>query len=389
MALVLTVAAAAVHGRRSGATMQVLSFAGFAAGIGAGAAVAPIVAGWAGGGRLSSFTALGVLLGCAGALGAVGRHMGSVAARAVRGSWMAKPDAGAGALVSAGAALGVSWLVAGMVFAVPAPLIDAQVHGSAVLGALDQVLPQPPRVFAAFQRVLSVTGISRSLIERGSYQAKAVALLGPLQLQAVVAKAGPSTVKVLGVGCGQVQEGSGFAIGRDLVVTNAHVVAGLAHPRVEYSVAGGRPASEPARVLYFNPRFDLALLGVRNLPGTPLVLDPYPVAPGTRAAVLGFPGGGPFHAVGAGVVREFYAIGHNIYGRGFTDRPVYQIDANVQPGNSGGPLVTAGGEVIGIVFSKSTVQRSVGYALSSPQVLSYVTAARSHLSPVGTGRCGG
>ena len=50
-------------------------------------------------------------------------------------------------------------------------------------------------------------------------------------------------------------------------------------------------------------------------------------------------------------------------------RGVYALDADVLPGNSGGPLIGPGGQVIGVVFSRSTVYQDVGYALTSPGVL--------------------
>jgi S1-C subfamily serine protease len=66
---------------------------------------------------------------------------------------------------------------------------------------------------------------------------------------------------------------------------------------------------------------------------------------------------------------------------------VYSLSANVRPGNSGGPLVVAGGEVVGVVFSRSTVYPNVGYALASPGVLARVQAAQSRQAPVSTQKC--
>jgi S1-C subfamily serine protease len=66
---------------------------------------------------------------------------------------------------------------------------------------------------------------------------------------------------------------------------------------------------------------------------------------------------------------------------------VYEIQAMVRPGNSGGPLVQPDGDVIGVVFSRSTTNDDIGYALASPGVLSRVVAAAHLASPVGTGGC--
>ncbi len=78
---------------------------------------------------------------------------------------------------------------------------------------------------------------------------------------------------------------------------------------------------------------------------------------------------------GAGVMALFEAEARDIYGRGLTVRNLYELDAAVRPGNSGGPLVLPDGEVVGVVFSRSTVDPDVGYALTSPDVAARVAVA--------------
>ena len=85
------------------------------------------------------------------------------------------------------------------------------------------------------------------------------------------------------------------------------------------------------------------------------------------------------------MTEEITAIGKDIYNSGSVTRASTRCDANVQPGNSGGPLLGPGGQVIGVVFSRSTVYPDVGYALASPGVLARVQAARQRHSAVGTG----
>jgi len=165
-------------------------------------------------------------------------------------------------------------------------------------------------------------------------------------------------------------------------VTNAHVIAGIPHPVVEV----GNNLLQTT-VLSFDPSFDLAVMRVRGIDGPPLALDPDKASRGVQAAVLGYPGGGPFEVQPAGVMAEFEAEGRDIYGQGLTVRDVYEIQAIVRPGNSGGPLVQPDGQVIGVVFSRSTTDGDIGYALASPGVLARVTKAENLSHAVGTGPC--
>ena len=84
---------------------------------------------------------------------------------------------------------------------------------------------------------------------------------------------------------------------------------------------------------------------------------------------------------------EITAVGQDIYNQGAVTRGVYALDADVQPGNSGGPVLSAGGEVVGVVFSRSTVYPHMGYALTSPGVLARVQLAEARRAPVSTETC--
>jgi S1-C subfamily serine protease len=200
-------------------------------------------------------------------------------------------------------------------------------------------------------------------------------------IRAAAARARPSTVKILDTACGELVEGSGFVVGAGEVVTNAHVVAGSNSQAVEDA-----SGSHHAFAVAFDPKLDIAVLrvpgGLRDprLPVTSAV-----VPRGTAGAVLGYPGDGPFTAASAVVLREESAVGRDIYGNGLTARDIYELQADVREGNSGGPLVDTRGAVIGVVFARSARTSGVGYALTTPPVLQRIAQAGS--APVSTGPC--
>ncbi len=166
------------------------------------------------------------------------------------------------------------------------------------------------------------------------------------------------------------------------MATNAHVVAGIRHPYVQDS-----NGSHGSSVIWFDPDLDFAVLRVSNLAGHSLVVTDTRAPVGTPAAVLGYPGGGNFRAGPAAVSNQFTASGRDIYNRGNTLRDVYELRADIIPGNSGGPLVAKDGTVIGVIFAEATDYPHTGYALTSDQVKSEINQAASQNQPVGTGQC--
>jgi S1-C subfamily serine protease len=260
--------------------------------------------------------------------------------------------------------------------------VDSAILQSKIVSALDRVLPAPPTLFSQAQGFLSSEGFPPVFADLAPASAEPVALPSNSQLRAAVLADAASTVKVEGYGCGVLQEGSGFVAAPGLVVTNAHVVAGLPQPMVQ---VGSSVMS--TKVVLFNPSYDIAVLRVTGLHVPVLQLYPGTVSRGAQAAVLGYPEGGPFTVDSAGVMSLFEAEGRNIYGQGLTVRNVYEIDALVRPGNSGGPLVLPDGQVVGVVFSRSTVDANVGYALTSTGVQAQLSQAVPATNAVSTGPC--
>jgi S1-C subfamily serine protease len=380
--LVVVVLAAAYQGARVGAVVQVCAILGFLGGLYVGALLASVTVRWAHAPTARTAVALTTMVGMAFALGMVGRVLGGMLVVRVRHGLVSSADAVLGTVVAVAAALVTFWLLASTLVNSSSAALDTAILQSKIIHSLDDALPSPPSVFSQAQGFLTAEGFPPVFAALAPASALPVSLPPDSALRGAVDSAGPSTVKIEGYGCGVIQEGSGFVAAPGLVVTNAHVVAGISQPLVEVG-----SSIKSTKVVLFDPDFDLAVLRVSGLDAPALTLDPGTVARGAQAAVLGYPEGGPFTVGAAGVMTLFEAEGRDIYGQGLTLRNVYEIDAMVRPGNSGGPLVLPDGQVVGVVFSRSTTNGSIGYALASPAVLTRVAEAATATRTASTGPC--
>jgi S1-C subfamily serine protease len=245
------------------------------------------------------------------------------------------------------------------------------------------VLPRPPSLLAQVRTFFDRFGFPE--VFAGLPPAPAGPVEQPTQAEAARAfeAADQSTVRIVGQACDRIQEGSGFVVEGNHVVTNAHVVAGVANPEVQRQ-GGGEFA---ATTVLFNDDLDLAVLRLQTSPAEPLTFVPETLDRGSPGAVLGYPGGGPLQGDEAAVRRSLFAIGRDIYGEDTIRRHVYELQANVAPGNSGGPFVSVDGRVAGVVFAASTTSDSVGYAITSEEAIPEVQRAIESDSPVSTGPC--
>lgn len=383
--IVALLVASATHGLRLGAAIQLVSFVGFLLGLGIGAGLVVLVDPHVSGQLAKTLVAIVLLLVPATTLGSLGRKVGITAWRAIRRFRFGPVDAVLGGLIAVAGTLVVCWLLASILVNSAFSALSREIGQSRIIRAVERVMPPVPNAFARVERYLSTSGFPQVLVNILPESVNPVTLPSTAQVHAAVLAAGGSTVKVIAVGCGQEQEGSGFVARGDLVVTNAHVVAGTASIAVQ-TPAGRRLRATP---VLFDPRFDLAVLRVPGLGLAPLPIDAAVVDRGTDAVVLGYPGGGNFDARPAGILARFAAQGRDIYGTALTVRTVYELQAVVRPGNSGGPLVSPGGEVVGVVFSRSATDPHIGYALASPGVVARVAEARATTTPAATGACTG
>ncbi|WBU38396.1 MarP family serine protease [Homoserinibacter sp. YIM 151385] len=328
--------------------------------------------------------ALGLAIGLLAGGHAVGDLVGSSVRGAVRAKPLAAIDRLLGALLSLVAVALTSSLVLGSVGAIGMPLLSNAVAGSGVLRTIERLTPDP--VDGALARIRAAVlddglpsiadalgGVSRSP------GAPTLEGTGP-GFEAAAA----SVVRVGGTAyaCGQNQTGSGFVVAPDRVVTNAHVVAGVERPVVERRDGG----AVEGRVVLFDAETDLAVIATDGL-GLPAIALAATPARGDRGAVLGYPYGGPFTVGGAEVLAVTSERVDDIYGARGTRREVATLAAVVEPGNSGGPLLTLEGEVAGVVFAESSADPELGYAMTDAELGPVAAAAAGLSRPVVSGRC--
>jgi S1-C subfamily serine protease len=103
--------------------------------------------------------------------------------------------------------------------------------------------------------------------------------------------------------------------------------------------------------------------------------------------VVGYPQGGPFNVQPARVRGAETVRGPNIYQNRRVTREIYAIRSTVRPGNSGGPLLTRSGGVLGVVFAASYDDADTGYVLTAGTVTPDATRGRTLTAAVGTGAC--
>lgn len=378
----------AIAGWRRGFVAGVLSFAGFLGGGLLGAFILPPILANTGLSDIARAFAVagGVLvLALAGQLGA------SILGSMLRGSMTWQParvvDNAAGAALNILALAVVTWIIASAIAYLPASSVSQQMTESKVLVALDSIVPPQVRnAFGSLRDLVSSTAVPRVFSGFAQITGPDVAEPDAAVDSLPIAAARDSIVRVSGdtPQCRASVTGSGFAFGPNKVLTNAHVVAGVAEPIVRVRVGDD---GLPATVVYFDSQTDVAVLDVPGLDARPLQFSSDPAQSGDSAVVAGFPEGGPFRAEPSRVRTVVTARGDDIYGSAGVDREVYVVRGTVLPGNSGGPLLDLDGRVLGMVFGSDEQLASVGYALTAAQLEPAVQASADRSAAVDTGTC--
>ena len=392
-AILIAIILAAGNGHQRGFWLSLFQYLGLLGGVLVGAAVAPAVADLLGihSTLTRPLTAVVVLVACGSIGSSLGYWLGEpVRLRVLAGSRRGELDNVLGAVFSILAVVVVSWFLGLSFSRGPSATAARLIQQSAILRFLDRLAPRPPAFLAGVQQVLAGVNFP------ATFSGLEPILGSPPPLPASVdtpgvQRARGETVEVqsIGVGCSGVITGSGFPVATDLVLTNAHVVAGTRSSLVILPSGQRRPAT----VVLFDPEIDVAILRVNGLGLAPLARGSGDR--GTQGAAIGYPGGQSLTVSPAVIDAVIDAQGRDIYDQNLVTRQIFVIDSSndnggpgVQPGNSGGPLVDLQGNVLGVVFAASTSDANRAYALTDQEVAADEQAAAGRSAPVDVGdRC--
>ncbi|MDO3703671.1 MarP family serine protease [Micromonospora sp. C28SCA-DRY-2] len=386
LVLLLLMLVFAISGYRQGFVIGLLSFSGFFLGALLGLQIGPLLAQQFVDSGTRVLVSLVAVFGLAVIGQALAGWLGSHLRKTITSDVGKQVDDIGGAFVSIFAVLLVAWLVAVPLGSSSLPWLAASVKNSALLTVVDRVLPdQAQQLSTALRDTVDTNGFPDVFEGLGRTQARQVSPPDPaLAGSQVVVNGQRSVVKVLGSApsCSRRIEGSGFVYADDRVMTNAHVVAGTRSVAVELN--GDRYDGE---VVVYDPDRDLAVLYVPGLPGPSMRFAAGNAGSGADAIVLGFPLDGPYNAQSARVRDVDRITGPDIYSSGDVTREIYTIRALVRSGNSGGPLVSANGLVLGVIFAAAADDPNTGFAVTAAEARPVALAGAERTRGVATGKC--
>ena len=374
-------------GWRQGFVAGLLSFTGFLGGGIAAALLLPdVIASYFSEGIVRALVLIGAVLTCA----LIGQSLTSILGRMLRAAITWTPvkyiDSAAGAALNVLALAVIVWIIATAIAMLPVSQTTTMVQESKVVTTLDAIVPNQVRdVFIHLRDVVGQGSLPRvfsSITEVVGPDVKAPTIA--LTTEAAVARASQSVVRVTGSTdlCKTTLTGSGFFIAEGVVLTNAHVVAGVHDPQVELG-----NERWPATVVYFDPRLDVAALQVDSSFVPSLKLQTSAPASGEDAAAIGYPGGTDLKVIPVRIRALIDARGDDIYGKSGVERQVISFRGSVIPGDSGGPLVSSKGEVLGMVFGSGISNTSTGYAIAASELNMAMATGIASETLVDTGTC--
>lgn len=384
--IVVAVLAAMTSGWRQGGLASLLSAVGILAGFIIGLGVAPLVLQITDQVGIRFLLALGMLILLIG----LGQLLGSALGHAIRDRMKTKSgqrvDSSFGAILMSVFSLVLIWLIATPMATGLSNSVGKGVRESAILREVNKVMPdaltQLPRSISGMLNDSGLPPVMMPWEDGSSVDVEAPNI--EVADQAMVQDIRPSVVHVIADadGCRRRMMGSGFVTADNYVVTNAHVVAGTQTAYVD-TVVG----IKEARVVYYNPEVDIAVLRAENLGLEPLAWADGPAYTGDDAVVMGFPHSGPFTANAARIRERVNIAGPDIYSNSRVERESYILRGTVVQGNSGGPLISPNGTVLGLIFGASVDDTDTGYAITAEEVRAHIGDVTRFENSVDTQEC--
>jgi S1-C subfamily serine protease len=364
-----------LRGARTGFLAGVFSLVGVVVGASVGSRIAPSLLPDGGNPIYGAGITLGSILAFSVLGEVIARSMGGSIRNRLSSPASATLDGLGGALLGFALALVLVWAVG--VFALQSPplaSLQPVAQDSRILQTLKERMPSGllTQAVADLQPLPKIRGP----------EPEVAAPEGNIVNDPDVQAASQRTLRVTGTACGYGVEGSAWVAGRNLVVTNAHVVAGETATWVQIRGSGQQL---PADVVAFDERNDIAVMRVDNLGLAPLSIAT--ARPGEAAAVIGFPQNGPLDIEPARTGTTERVVSTDAYDNGPVERIVTSFRVYVRPGNSGGPAVDADGRVISTIFASRTDSNNSGYGVPSRIVQRHLRAVENRTDPVSTGGC--
>lgn len=373
--IILFVVLVVARGARTGFLAGVFSLAGVVLGVSLGSRLAPLLIPENEGLVFRAGVTLASILAFAVLGDVLARAIGRSIKSRLRGSASTKLDGLGGAVLGLVLSLTLVWVVG--LFVLQAPTlagIHPTLRDSQVLQALNKRMPS--QFFT--EAVAKLDPLPQIRAPKADVEDPEEGIVQDPE----VIETTSSAVRVTGLACGYGVEGSGWVAAPNLVVTNAHVVAGTTVTRVQ---TGGTGPQKRARVVFFDEKNDIAVLRVRRLglPSLPLA-DP---EVGEPVAILGFPENGPLDVRPGRTGETRRVISTDAYNNGPVERTVTSFRVYVRPGNSGGPSVNGDGEVVSTIFASRAGSSNSGYGVPSQLIQERVDIAAQRRAPVSNGKC--
>ncbi|MDQ3645078.1 MAG: CvpA family protein [Actinomycetota bacterium] len=352
-----------------------LALLGFGAGALIGSRIGPLLLEE---GSRSPFAPLAALMGALliGGLLASGLELLGFQLRRRLGERLGLLDGAGGAVLVAGLGLFLTWIVGAVALQVPGGGdLREPIQKSVILRQLNATLPPSGPLLNSLARFDPFPRIAGPTVDVRSPDS---AIARDPQVRA----AGRSVVKVLGTACGLGVQGSGWIAGDGIVVTNAHVVGGQDDTTVQVE---GKGATHDADAIWFDERNDLAILRASGVSGVRALKLNEGAKAGTSAAILGFPGNGPYDVQPGRLAATQDAFIQDASGGGRVQRRITGVRGLVRSGNSGGPAVDGRGRVVTTLFA-ATVRGDSPGAFGVPDAIVREALGRAG-DTVDTGPC--